>query len=74
MLYAVYEDDAAFQVHWNGPSVADAGRIIGCGANRRSPSRFTGPLVAPTSQRSAADVRTTRSKSQSLYRPTRGRV
>lgn len=22
MLYEVYEDDAAFQVHWNGPSVA----------------------------------------------------
>lgn len=22
MLYEVYEDEAAFQVHWNGPSVA----------------------------------------------------
>jgi quinol monooxygenase YgiN len=22
MLYEVYEDDAAFQVHWNGPSIA----------------------------------------------------
>jgi (4S)-4-hydroxy-5-phosphonooxypentane-2,3-dione isomerase len=22
LLYEVYEDDAAFQVHWNGPSVA----------------------------------------------------
>jgi (4S)-4-hydroxy-5-phosphonooxypentane-2,3-dione isomerase len=22
MLYEVYEDDAAFQIHWNGPSVA----------------------------------------------------
>jgi (4S)-4-hydroxy-5-phosphonooxypentane-2,3-dione isomerase len=22
ILYEVYEDDAAFQVHWNGPSVA----------------------------------------------------
>ena len=22
LLYELYEDDAAFQVHWNGPSVA----------------------------------------------------
>lgn len=22
MLYEVYEDEAAFQVHWNGPSIA----------------------------------------------------
>jgi quinol monooxygenase YgiN len=22
MLYEVYEDDAAFQAHWSGPSVA----------------------------------------------------
>src|SRR5713226_2818930 len=22
MLYEVYEDDAAFQVHWDGPSIA----------------------------------------------------
>ncbi len=41
MVYEVYEDEAAFQAHWNGPSLARAREEAGDMLRKVSGTRFS---------------------------------